>query len=295
MKGFDACWHRLERASVHRREAAEVWNEYIDRHPFETVLVSHGDGSYSMFIEQEEPVPHELPVLFGEWLYILRAALDYAVYETAVVASGKRPPPRSGDLQFPVCDSKDMFDRSRKNLRALAPHQLDLLEMMQPYQHDNPDTSALRWLNRFSREDRHRQLSVLTAYAAELSPIVAVPNGCTAELTFGARSLVNGSAEIFAFTVEPWHPDMKVEVNPRTGLDPDIESWAESPFWGRIPYNKRLSIVTSVPTTMVASLEYDCFGSGTRNADWLLSSFKDESDARRDSWRPMRYLNSREW
>ena len=47
---------------------------------------------------------------------------------------------------------------------------MDLREHMQPYRHENPDTSALRWLNRIARENRHRQLSVLTAYAPELAP-----------------------------------------------------------------------------------------------------------------------------
>ena len=35
---FDACWDRLERLNEHRVELARIWNEYIDRHPFDFAL-----------------------------------------------------------------------------------------------------------------------------------------------------------------------------------------------------------------------------------------------------------------
>jgi hypothetical protein len=282
---FESCWQRIDRAAVHSAEAAKVWNGYLEGHPFETNLVHEGNGVHVMYVDQTEPTPPEMSVLIGEWAYNLRAALDYTVYETAVVTSGQRPPPGAGELQFPVFESKESFDKSRGRFRAFRDHHVDLLETMQPYRHDDPDTSALRWLNRVAREDRHRQLSVFTAYAAELRPRIGLTPGHTADLTFGARSLRDGSAEVFRFVVRPWSVDVEVEVNPRIGLDPDIEGWAESAFWGRIAYNERLAIVASVPKSMVVTFEYDCLGS-TREPDWLTDSFRAECDERRPSWRP---------
>lgn len=286
MEGFESCWRRIDRAAEHRREAAGVWNAFIDRHPFTTRLVHVGGGTYAMWVEQEEPAPPEMAALIGEWAYNLRAALDYVVYETAVVASGCRPPVGAGELQFPVYEAKEQFDKNRRRLRSLAAHHIDLLEHMQPYRHDDPDTSALRWLNRIARQDRHRQLSVLTAYAAELKPVVAVPQGCSVDLTFGTTALRSGAAEIFRFTVTPFTTGTDVSVNPHVGLDPDIEGWADSPFWQRMPYNERLSLVTSVPETMILTFEYDCFGYTSRHSDWLIPSFKAERDARRGTWQP---------
>jgi hypothetical protein len=129
-------------------------------------------------------------------------------------------------------------------------------------------------------------LSVLTAYAAELKPVVAVPQGCSVDLTFGTTALRSGAAEIFRFTVTPFTTGTDVSVNPHVGLDPDIEGWADSPFWQRMPYNERLSLVTSVPETMILTFEYDCFGYTSRHSDWLIPSFKAERDARRGTWQP---------
>lgn len=282
---FDACWLRIDRAEEHRREAAGVWNAFLDRHPFTTSLLHLGDGRHVFRIHQEEPTPAVMPVLIGEWAYNLRAALDYVVYETAVIASDRKPPPNAGKLQFPVFDDPKRFAASRQSLRPLADHHLDLLELMQPYRHEDHETSALRWLNRIAREDRHRQLSVLTAYAAELRPITAVPQGCQVHLEFGSRSLVDGVAEVCHFTVSPWQDGMEVSVNPQVGLDPDIEGWADSPFWRRIPYNERLRIIESVPVSMVATFEYDCLGR-SRKEDWLTEEFRAQADARRPSWLP---------
>jgi hypothetical protein len=53
-----------------------------------------------------------------------------------------------------------------------------------------------------------------------------------------------------------------------------------------MPYNERLSLVTSVPETMILTFEYDCFGYTSRHSDWLIPSFKAERDARRGTWQP---------
>ncbi len=55
-----------------------------------------------MWVEQDLPTPPEMAILIGECAYSLRAALDYVVCETAIVASNRRPPPDAGNLQFPV-------------------------------------------------------------------------------------------------------------------------------------------------------------------------------------------------
>ena len=57
MSGFDACWHRLDRAAGHRTAMATIWNDYIEREPHDTRLKHLGDGRYSMQVIEHEPPP----------------------------------------------------------------------------------------------------------------------------------------------------------------------------------------------------------------------------------------------
>lgn len=162
-------------------------------------------------------------MLLGEWLYNLRCALDYAVYAAAVWNTGEDPPPKHGQLQFPCSFDERNYRDNEYRLAPLTDYQrTELIEFMQPFRHPDPDTSALGWLHRLARIDRHRRLTVMTAYLAESNPKIGVPEGCTVKLEFVDRVLVAGKAELARFTVTPWEPSWKVDVDPRTGLDPEI-------------------------------------------------------------------------
>jgi len=133
-----------------------------------------------------------------------------------------------------------------------------MLEHMQPYNSEDPDANYLGWLNKLARIDRHRRLAVVTAYLAEMTPAIGMPKGCTATLQFGDRVLIDGEANIARIQVTPWQDGWKVEANPRVGIDPEIADWAESPFWQRIPYNERFTMIQvfvmgrSRPTNLTA-------------------------------------------
>ncbi len=281
---FEASWHRIDRAKAHRDAAAGVWNDFVDRDPYGVFLDDEGEGQFVIRVVQQEPPPTELAVLTGEWLYNLRCALDYAIYDVAVCATGRNPPPGRGTLQFPIYDTEQGWNRNRHRLGPLAEHHIGILEIMQPYRHEDPDTSALGWVNRLARIDRHRHLTVMAAYMSEMRPIVGVPEGCAVDMTFGERVIINDEAQIARFTVRPWREGWEVEANPQTGLDPEIAEWAESPFWRRIDYNQRLRMVQLVVETTLVTLEYDCVGH-SREAQYLTDDFRVEADARREEWR----------
>ena len=227
---FDACWRRIDRASTHRAAAAAVWNKFLEQHPYEFTVVHEGGGSFVMRVHQEIPTPPEMAVLIGEWLYNLRCALDYSVYAAAVCVSGQDPPPGAGQLQFPIYESEAAFRENLYRVKPLAAHHRTILETMQPYRHEDPDTSALGWLNRLARIDRHRRLTITTAYVAELRPVIGVPVGCTVELEWGERVMVDHVAEIARFNVTPWEEEWKVETNPQAGIDPEIAEWGQITF-----------------------------------------------------------------
>lgn len=277
---FDACWRRIDRAEAHRKAASEVWNAFLKDEPYGGVLHHQGEGKYVLRVYQENPTPPEMAVFFGEWLYNLRCALDYAVYAAAIYDSRKDPPPNEGVLQFPCYTTESEYRKNEYRIKPLADHHKPIIELMQPYRHDDPDTSAVGWLNKLARIDRHRRLSVMTAYMAELNPIVRAPEGCTVEFEPGDRVIVDDEAEVARFTVSPWQEDWEIKANPQAGIDPEIAEWAESPFWRKISYNERLLMLRVAVLTIVVPLEYDCTGS-SRKADLLTDSFRAECDARR--------------
>lgn len=277
---FDACWRRVDRAETHRVAAAEVWNDFLKDHPYTFTLDYECEGTFILRVHQLRPTPPELAVLTGEWLYNLRCALDYTIWATAVYASGRLPPPGEGTLQYPIYDAPTTWHKNLHRLKPLAQHHRDMLEKMQPYNSKDVDANYLGWLNRLARIDRHRRLSVVTAYMAEMSPVFAYPEGCTATLQFGDRVLIDGEANIARIRLTPWMDHWEVQANPRVGIDPEIADWAVSPFWQRIPYNDRLKMIEVFVMGEVATYEYDCTGTG-RKSYLIPDRFKVESDARR--------------
>jgi hypothetical protein len=81
---FEACWYRWERANSRRRDMVKVWNDYVEQQPHEIELVHQGQGIHVIRVIEKEPFPAEFAGLFGEWLYNLRASLDYIIWAAAV-------------------------------------------------------------------------------------------------------------------------------------------------------------------------------------------------------------------
>ncbi|MEV4129355.1 hypothetical protein [Nocardia sp. NPDC049707] len=106
------------------------------------------------------PMPVRLSVLFGEWLYELRAALDGIVYYLAVRDSGQSPPPAERSIYFPTFVDAAKYDdpNHRGKLKALSDETFALLRHVQPFNAE-PDhrSNMLWWIEELARIDRHRQ------------------------------------------------------------------------------------------------------------------------------------------
>lgn len=276
---FAACWHRWERANKHRSSLSEIWNAYIDEHPYDFSLAGQGDGTYIVRVWQDAPMPPDFAVIMGEWLYNLRSTLDYVIWATAVHETGQRPPPKEEQLQYPIYETDAGWRNNLYRLESLADHHRLMLHRMQPFNSDR-DANYLGWINRLARIDRHRRLTDGTAYLAIVEPVFRVPDGCTVSLEWGERVLVDGRADVARVTVSPWSEDMDISFNPRMGIDPEIGEWSASPFWGRWRFSERLSLIESFVGAEIAVYEYDSTGS-SRKADLLTDDFKVEADARR--------------
>jgi hypothetical protein len=275
---FDACWDRLDRISSHRVSLSQIWNEFIEDHPFAFDLVHQGDGVHVLEVEQLRPMPPAFALEFGEWLYNARALLDYIVWATAACVTGQLPPPNEGVLQYPVYDSLSAWTKNEYRLKPLAVHHREMLLHMQPFNSDI-DANYLGAINRLARIDRHRRLLTSTTYLAEIEPVLQVPSDRQVTFQWGQRVLVGGFAQVARITVTPWTDDTEVAVNPRIGIDPDGAEWADSPFWRRTRFSDRLSMIQIFLGAEIAVYEYDCTGS-SRTVEALTATYRSECDQR---------------
>lgn len=280
---FAACWARWDRADEHRQAMPHIWNEYLDDHPFDFALNYRGHGEFVLTVRQSEPVPSRFAVLCGEWLYNLRSCLDYTIWATAAYDSGQVPPPGGGNLQYPIYDSVHHWERNLYRLKALDDRHRRMLRHMQPFAGDL-DANFLARLNELARLDRHRRLNTATAYVAVLEPVVQLPvmKNPDIRLQWGQRVLKNGRADVARFIVEPWDDNIDpsaVKVNPRIGIDPEIEQWSYSPFWRSTRFSERLSMIQVFVAAEIATYEYDCTGSSHKQ-NLLSKDFRAECDAR---------------
>ncbi|MCW3000559.1 MAG: Uncharacterized protein JWN65_4108 [Solirubrobacterales bacterium] len=259
---------------------SEIWNDYLRTEPYWPSLVGQGDGVYILRIYEETPPPQEFAVAVGEWINHLRSALDYTVWATAAHTSGRLPPPGEGQLQYPIYDSEKAWKSNLRRLDALADHHRHMLHTMQPYNSD-PDANYLGWINEIARCDRHRHLSRLAGYIAVLQPALLTPAGCHATLQWGERVIYDGHADAARITIAPWDPSMEVEINPRMGIDPDIEAWSRSKFWSRFPFPDRVRVLQVFVSAEIATYEYDATGTSRKQAV-LTDAYRAASDARRD-------------
>jgi hypothetical protein len=275
---FESCWDRLDRVSSHRVALVGIWNEYIEDHPYDFSVVHQGGDVHILVVEQTKPMPAAFALEFGEWLYNARACLDYIIWATSVFVSGQIPPPDEGTLQYPVYESVDAWTRNEYRLKHLAPHHRQMLLQMQPFDSD-PDANYLGTVNRLARIDRHRRLTISTAYLAEMEPVIQVPAGSRTSLQWGQRVLVDGQAQVARIVVAPWVDGTDVRVNPRIGIDPEVAEWAESASWSKVRFTERLRMIQIFLAAEIAIYEYDCTGS-SRKAEVLSFSYREECDQR---------------
>ncbi|WP_445165799.1 hypothetical protein ACTXG7_18135 [Mycolicibacterium sp. Dal123E01] len=159
---------RLRRASEIRASIGTEWSEYLDRHPRRFGLVqANADGQWTFVINTVEPMPARISALFGEWLYLLRAALDGTAYHLAVRDSGQNPPPNERNIYFPIKLDPAKYDSQghRDNLKALSDTTFADLRVVQPF-NAQPDhlSNALWWVEELARIDRHRRGHALAAH-----------------------------------------------------------------------------------------------------------------------------------
>jgi hypothetical protein len=261
---FRDVWARIDRAEVHKREAMDIWAEYLGDEPYDITLDVDDTGHARLWVDVLNEPPRELSIVFGEYLQNLRTALDYCVLAVAAHDTGQDPPPHEGDLMFPVCITEAAWEKSGSRLRGFTEQHRTWVMQMQPFRGPNPRDTAVYVLNDLARKDRHRRLHAVGAWVAQTRPAVNAPAAKTVTWDRVVQSeLIEGPTVLVEFTVHPYAEGDTVEANPDTILDLEFAEFAalrESSAWVPLPLNQRLYVMESVVRTSVGLLERDCTG-----------------------------------
>jgi hypothetical protein len=159
---------RVDRAKQHFEAFGHTWAEYLAARPHSLDHTVEEDGIVVLRLLRRTPLPVELSLVFGEFLYELRAALDNCLYAAAVLVSGENPPPSATRLEWPIrLTPKEWKDQS-KRYQDLPLELVEALEAIQPYQAELPGWNSLGILHDLARVDRHRSPHGLGLYLAHL-------------------------------------------------------------------------------------------------------------------------------
>jgi len=258
---FSKCHARIGRAVHHSNEAAEIWNGLDIMHLLAVTLFVRDDGTGTLDVDQVEPLPENLELELGEYLYQLRAALDGAVYASAIQDSDQNPPPKASSIEFPICESNEEWPRQSRKIALLNDGRRRFIEVTQPFAEPPLEASlmvlnsnrCLRFLNELARIDRHRRLHTLIAGISMDRPLFELPEGARLEkLEVRPISSSEGPAACFALT--GWKRGMKLFANPLAEIDLWLEGLA-APCHSNDTLPHRLQSITMNVRMIVSFLE----------------------------------------
>jgi hypothetical protein len=258
---FSKCRARIDRAVHHSNAAAEIWNGLDIMHLLAVTLFVRDDGTGTLDVDQVEPLPENLELELGEFLYQLRAALDGAVYASAIQDSGHNPPPKASSIEFPICESKEEWSKQSRKIAQLNDGRRRFIEATQPFAEPPLEASlqvlnsnrCLRFLNELARIDRHRRLHTLIAGISMDRPLFELPEGTRLEkLEVRPMSSSEGSAARFSLT--GWQRGMKLFANPHADIDLWLEGLA-APSHANDTLPHRLQSITMNVRMIVSFLE----------------------------------------
>jgi len=186
-------------------------------------------------------MPHGWALELGEILYNLRAALDGAIYESAIIESGKNPPPDHNRLEFPIYGCAEYFNKAGWKIARLSQRCRDFIESMQPYHAPELQPGLMVFnvhrnlaiLNDWARKDRYRALHVMGCWAFGASPKLRLPAGATLKyLRATGDGFLDERRDIATFAIEGYirgmnvqaNPDQMIEIGVKEGPDPEAEN-----------------------------------------------------------------------
>jgi len=220
---FTDSWKRFDRAIEHAKALEVQWTALVDPEAYQIVIEMNGDWTRGIArVVTSKPRPkNDLALELGEMFYQLRAALDAAIYQTAILSGGFADATDEGRVEFPICPVPDNFKRNPINKAPFPKELRDWLESIQPYNvakaSDPAFVRGLQLLHDCARKDRHRRLHVVVAIPADtrLEFSVTPPGRITAVQPLAANFLEN-ETEFLAFQMEGATPETNITIKLNT-------------------------------------------------------------------------------
>lgn len=193
--------------------------ESRDAYAFRTHVESRSTNKIkyrSIAVEREAP-PDDWPLLAGDGIQNLRAALDHVVYEK----SGRR----SG-TQFPIFTDQGEFQiRGSRMLRGVPKVMKKTIEKAQPYRNypPNPGEAMLAQLRLLSNLDKHRALTTIASAVVREGVGVSAGVRITWEKFGTDQALGSDETPVSTFIAQSTAPLDETHIEPMFGYEVRIE------------------------------------------------------------------------
>lgn len=207
---------KLKRAELHYHYARDTLSGGKMFHERPVRTESDREGlEYRFYVGEIEPLDVSWPLVIGDCLFNLRAALDYLVYELHVREyKGKVPNAKPDDAVHDSAWPVVVVQPSKRGLtkddrvRRLDTRERTTIEWLQPYHRRNDDLSAVRQILPMIHDlniiDKHRQLHVVRSFVAGV-PVVHPPAkyGFQNDPKFGVTLKSNAHIDTWTFALRP--------------------------------------------------------------------------------------------
>jgi len=190
-------------------------------------------------IDRVIEVREDWPLILGDAIQNFRAALDYLMYQFAIVYLGRVPTvAEAKNIQFPEIRKLKQIPGHRF-LQYIRPVDLDQMKLFQPYRRRHRrkklEFHPLPWLIRMSNIDKHRRLHVIVVAPYQAS-FTNRPDGYRDCVPLIRTDPATGRRHGVTFHKAPSRPlranteILRVFVRP-TGPNPDVEVDARLTGW----------------------------------------------------------------
>lgn len=164
-----------------------------------------------------------LPLLSGQIINNIRAALEYVAFQIYLVAGGEPDGKRAESVAFPIVNTESPWDSVvRRKVPGVWPEAADRLKAAQPFSQEGKEANALRTLRGLGGTDKHRNL-VLCAAAAVTGNVIS-PGGWGIGVQI---QLARADGDIYKGPAVPIKPGTVVEVA-RAFAQPDLAPYDDA-------------------------------------------------------------------
>jgi hypothetical protein len=215
--------HGAEQAKLLLSEAVAYRDSHAYTFDHEKETLDKG-WRYRCYATEKEPPPLSWPLVAGDAIQNMRAALDHAVW--AAWQSENEGDGRH--TQFVIADSPENFGtESRRRLEGVPAYVRDVVERWQPYNRwpQDPSAEMLVALRELSNTDKHRTLSVI-ATAVDFEGIGVSGLKITDWDHATGKLLGPGRTEVSSFVAQPEGGLEPQHVEPTFQYEVRFERWS---------------------------------------------------------------------